>query len=285
MPIKLYKPNTNGRRHAGVDTFEDLTGVKPLKSLMTPRKKRGGRNHTGQITVRHQGGGAKQQVRAIDFKRDKYDIPGLVVSIEYDPIRNARIALVTYRDGEKRYIIAPQDLKAGQEVISAKDKRVKIAPGNAMPLEHIPVGLFIYNIELTAGSGGQMVRSAGNQAQLVAVEDRHATVKLPSGEIRKVLKECLATIGAVSNPDFMNIRLGTAGRMRHKGVRPRVRGKVMNPNDHPHGGGEGRNSIGMKHPKTPWGKPALGVKTRDPKKSSNRLIVTRRGNKQVVNLS
>lgn len=279
MAIKYYKPSTNGRRGASVDTFEDITSVTPLKKLLFPRKKRGGRNHSGQITVRHQGGGAKQYVRVIDFKRDKFGVTGKVVTIEYDPIRNARIALVNYVDGDKRYIIAPQDLKVGQEVISANDKRVKIMPGNAMPLEHIPVGSMIYNIELTAGKGAQMVRSAGNQAQLVAVEDRHATIKLPSGEVRKVLKECLATIGSVSNPDFMNIRLGKAGRMRHLGVRPRVRGKVMNPNDHPHGGGEARNPIGLKHPKTPWGKPALGVKTRDPKKSSNRLIVTRRNKK------
>lgn len=285
MAIKLYKPNTNGRRGAGVDTFEDITSFEPLKSLTVFRKKFGGRNHSGQITVRHQGGGAKQMVRIIDFKRNKFDIPAVVASIEYDPIRNARIALVNYKDGEKRYIIAPQEMKVGQEVISAKDKRVKIAVGNAMPLEHIPVGLFIYNIELTPFKGGQMVRSAGNQAQLVAVEEGYATIKLPSGEVRKVMKECMATIGSVSNPDFFNIRLGKAGRMRHKGVRPRVRGKVMNPNDHPHGGGEARNPIGMKYPKTPWGKHALGVKTRHPKKSSNRLIVNRRNDKKSVNLS
>lgn len=280
MAIKVYKPSTAGRRNSSVDTFEDITSSKPLKKLTFGKRKKGGRNNTGQITVRHKGGGAKQKHRAIDFKRDKFDVPGTVATIEYDPNRNARIALINYVDGEKRYIIASQDLHVGMEVIAAKDKRVKVSAGNAMPLEHVPIGTFVYNIELQPGKGGQLVRSAGNSAQLMAVEGNHATIKLPSGEVRKVLKDCIAVIGAVSNPDYMNIRWGKAGRKRHLGIRPTVRGKVMNPNDHPHGGGEGRNPIGLKHPKTPWGKPALGVKTRKTKKASNKLIITRRGKKR-----
>jgi large subunit ribosomal protein L2 len=280
MGIKVYKPITPARRKSSVDTFEDITTSKRNKKLSVGKKRKGGRNNTGKITVRHRGGGAKRSYRLIDFKRDKFDIPGKVVSIEYDPNRNARIALVQYADGEKRYIIAPQQLIVGAEVLSNQGKRIKVQPGNAMALEYIPVGTFIYNIELQPGKGGQIARSAGNSAQLMAVEGRHATIKLPSGEVRKVLKGNMATIGAVSNPDFMNIRWGKAGRKRHLGIKPTVRGKVMNPNDHPHGGGEGSNPIGLKHPKTPWGKPALGVKTRKTKKASNKLIVSRRKKKR-----
>ena len=276
MPIKIYKPVTKGRRNSSVDTFSDITSVKPLKSLTVGLRKSGGRNNTGQITTRHHGGGAKQSYRIIDFKRNKFGIPGLVTTIEYDPNRNARIALITYKDGEKRYIIAPQDMKVGQEVLASNKDRVKVVAGNSMPLEVIPVGTFIYNIELVPGKGGQVARSAGNSAQLMAVEDRFALVRMPSGEVRKFLKEGLATVGMVSNPDYMNIRWGKAGRTRHLGIRPTVRGKAMNPNDHPHGGGEGRNPIGMKRPKTPWGKPALGVKTRRHHKASNKMIINRR---------
>jgi len=280
MGVKIYKPTTNGRRRSSVDTFEDLTAFKPLKSLRIRKYKTGGRNNTGKITVRHIGGGAKQFIRQIDFKRDKYGVPGLVATIEYDPIRTARIALVQYSDGEKRYIVAPQTLKVGDTVVSSNKERVNISVGNTMPLEVIPVGSFIYNIELMPGKGGQAVRSAGNSAQLMAVEGRHATIKMPSGEMRRVLKECLATIGSVSNPDQMNIRYGKAGRMRHLGIRPRVRGKAMNPVDHPHGGGEGHNPIGMKHPKTKWGKPAYGVKTRKKHKQSDILIIATRKKKK-----
>lgn len=280
MGVKIYKPVTNGRRRSSVDTFEDVVANNPVKSLRIRKFKTGGRNNTGKITVRHIGGGAKQFIRQIDYKRNKFGVPGVVVTIEYDPIRTARIALVQYSDGEKRYIIAPQDLKAGDAVISSNTERVKIAPGNSMPMEFIPVGSFIYNIELHPGKGGQVSRSAGINAQLMAVEGRHATVRMPSSEMRRFLKECLATIGSVSNPDQMNIRYGKAGRMRHLGIRPRVRGKAMNPVDHPHGGGEGHNPIGMKHPKTPWGKPALGVKTRRQHAPSNVLIIARRKKKQ-----
>jgi len=280
MGIKIYKPITPGRRKSSVDDFSDITVKTPLKSLTFGKKRTGGRNNTGKITVRHRGGGAKRKIRVIDFKRNKFGVPGKVYSIEYDPNRNARIALIYYADGDKRYIIAPQDLEVGDEVIASNDKRVKVAPGNAMALSFIPIGTVIYNIELQPGKGGQAVRSAGNFAQLMAVEGIYATVKLPSGEVRKFLKESMAVIGAVSNPDFMNIRWGKAGRKRHLGIRPTVRGKVMNPNDHPHGGGEAANSIGLKHPKTPWGKPALGVKTRKKKKSSSKLIITPRKKKR-----
>ncbi len=280
MGIKIYKPITAARRKSSVDDFADITTSTPSKRLTVGKRKKGGRNNTGKITVRHRGGGAKQKIRLIDFKRDKFDVPGTVTTIEYDPNRNARIALVTYKDGDKRYIIAPQGITVGEEIMATKDKRGKVAPGNAMPLEYIPVGTFVYNIELEPGKGGQLVRSAGNGAQLTAVEGNHAALKLPSGEVRKVLKSCMAVVGTVSNPDYMNIRWGKAGRTRHLGIRPTVRGKVMNPNDHPHGGGEGRNPIGLKHPKTPWGKPALGVKTRKRHKSSAKLIVSRRKNKR-----
>lgn len=281
MAVKKYKPTTPGRRKSSVDSFEDISVKKPkVKKLLLIRKRTGGRNNTGRITVRHRGGGAKRYIRKVDFTRDKYDVPGKVVSIEYDPNRNARISLISYADGEKRYIIAPVDLNVGDSIVSSRENKIKIQPGNAMPLERVPIGTVVYNIELEPGKGGQMVRSAGEGTQLMAVEGRHATIKLPSGEIRKVLKECMATIGSVSNPEYMNIRWGKAGRKRHLGIRPTVRGKAQNPVDHPHGGGEGKHPIGMKHPKTKWGKPALGVKTRRKKKESSKLIIRRRKSKK-----
>jgi len=281
MAIKQYKPNRSGRREASVDDFADLSGVRPEKKLLKIKKRTGGRNVTGKITVRHIGGGAKKFIRVIDFKRDKFDMPAVVKTIEYDPNRNARLALVLYQDGEKRYIVAPTELKVGDQIISSKGKQAKVNPGNALTLENIPVGSFIYNIELTPGKGGQIVRSAGASAQLMAVEGDYATLKLPSGEIRKILKTCLATLGLASNPEHMTIRWGKAGRKRHLGIRPTVRGKVQNPVDHPHGGGEGKHPIGLKYPKTPWGKHALGVKTRKPKKYSDQLILQRRKKKNI----
>jgi large subunit ribosomal protein L2 len=274
MGIKIYKPISNARRHMSVDAYSDLSAVRPEKSLLAIKKKSGGRNSYGRITVRHIGGGEKQFIRLIDFKRDKFEISAKVASIEYDPSRKARLALLNYADGEKRYIVSPVDLTVGMTVISSL-KNVPMTVGNATKLENIPVGTFIYNLELEPGRGGKLVRSAGNQAKIMAVEGRFAQVKLPSGEVRLLPKECLATIGQVSNPDAMHVRVGKAGRMRHWGVKPRVRGKAMNPVDHPHGGGEGRNPIGMKRPKTPWGKPALGVKTRS-SRPSDKLILTRR---------
>ncbi|MCX6746370.1 MAG: 50S ribosomal protein L2 [Candidatus Parcubacteria bacterium] len=276
MGVKKYKTNDAARRDSSVDDFSDLTAKKPQKKLILIKKKTGGRNVTGKITVRHIGGGAKRYIRIIDFKRDKFDVPGLVKTIEYDPNRGARLALILYQDGEKRYIIAPNDLKVGAEIISTKEKEIKINPGNALPLKKIPVGTRVYNIELTPGKGGQLVRGAGNSAQLMALEGNYALIKLPSSEVRKVLKECLATIGTASNPEFMTIRWGSAGRIRNLGIRPSVRGKVMNPVDHPHGGGEGKHPIGLKYPKTPWGKHALGVPTRKPQKYSDKFIINRR---------
>ena len=274
MPIKIYKPTSPGRRNSSVDAFEDITKTRPEKSLIVIRKSHGGRNAQGKITVRHRGGGVKKYYRLIDFKQDKFNSPAKVLAIEYDPNRGARIALVGYSDGEKRYIIAPIDLKVGEEILSSMSK-AEIKVGNRMPLEHIPVGRMVYNIELTPGKGGEIVRSAGVGAEIVAIEGDYVTIKLPSGEIRKVPKSCLASIGQVSNPDYMHIRWGKAGRVRHLGFRPSVRGKAMNPVDHPHGGGEGNQPIGLKHPKTPWGKPALGVKTRK-NKASDKLIIQRR---------
>jgi large subunit ribosomal protein L2 len=274
MPIKIYKPTSAGRRNSSVDAFDDITKTEPEKSLIVFRKKHSGRNNQGKITTRHQGGGAKQYYRLVDFRQDKFDMPAKVNAIEYDPNRGARIALVEYTDGEKRYVLAPIGFAPGIEFVSSKSK-IEIKVGNRMPLEYIPVGIMVYNIELTPGKGGEIVRSAGAGAQIVALEGDHATVKMPSGEIRKILKNCLASVGQVSNPDHMHVRWGKAGRMRHKGKRPEVRGKAMNPIDHPHGGGEGNQPIGLKHPKTPWGKPALGVKTRK-KKSSDKLIIQRR---------
>jgi large subunit ribosomal protein L2 len=261
-----------------VDDFSDITKNKPEKSLITIKKKTGGRNVQGKITVRHRAGGHKKYLRKIDFKRDKFDIEGQIKSIEYDPNRQARIALVVYQDGEKRYIIAPTQLKVNDKVISSQ-KKVTIKIGNAMPLQYIPIGTMVYNIELVPGKGAQIVRSAGTQAKLMAVEGKYAQLKLPSTEIRLVPKQCLATIGQASNPEARHLKIGKAGRKRHMGIKPTVRGKAMNPVDHPHGGGEGSQPIGLKHPKTPWGKAALGAITRK-KKASDKLIIKRRKKKK-----
>lgn len=279
MPIKIYKPTTPGRRQTSVDDFSDVTKKRPEKSLIKIKKKTGGRNAQGKITVRHRGGGAKQYYRLIDYRRNKFDVPATVEAIEYDPNRRARIALVKYEDGAKSYILAPVGLNVGSVVVSSKT-RTEIQPGNRMPLAEMPLGSQIYEIEVTLGKGGQLVRTAGSTAKLMAVEGDYATIRMPSGEIRLIPKDCAATIGQVSNPDAMHIRIGKAGRMRHLGIRPTVRGKVMNPVDHPHGGGEGHNPIGMKAPKTPWGKKALGVKTRRKKKYSSKLIIRARGKRR-----
>ena len=275
MGIKIYNPTTPGRRQTSVDTFSDVTKKSPEKSLIKIKKKTGGRNSTGKITVRHRGGGAKQFYRLIDYRQDKFDVVGEITAIEYDPNRAARIALVNYEDGEKRYVIAPIDLKIGDKIVSSK-KSIEIQAGNRMPIENIPLGLMIYNIEITPGKGGQLVRSAGTGAKLMAIEGDYATIRMPSSETRLISKKSLATIGQVSNPDAMNLRIGKAGRTRHLGIRPSVRGKAMNPVDHPHGGGEGVNPIGLKAPKTIWGKPALGVHTRRSKKYSDKFIINRR---------
>lgn len=279
MPIKIYKPTSPARRHSSVDAFLDITKAEPEKSLIVIKKKKSGRNATGKITVRHQGGGAKKYLRIIDFRRDKFDQPAKVGAIEYDPNRGARIALVVYSDGEKRYILAPDGLKVGDEIISSQ-KKIDIKIGNASPLEYIPTGFNVHNVELVPGKGGQLARGAGVVVMLMAVEGKYAQLKMPSGEIRLVPKECLATVGQVSNPDRRLIRWGKAGRMRHRGIRPTVRGKAMNPVDHPHGGGEGNQPIGLKHPKTPWGKLALGFITRKSVKKSDKLILKRRPNKK-----
>jgi large subunit ribosomal protein L2 len=255
-------------------TFDEITKDKPEKSLLKPLKKQAGRNNRGKITVRHRGGGAKRQLRIIDFKRDKIDIPGRVAAIEYDPNRTARIALIHYADGEKRYILAPSGLNVGDTVMSGSSAEIK--PGNTMPLKAMPTGTQIHNIELQKGKGGQMARSAGAWAQLMVKEGEYALIRLPSGEIRRVRSECMATIGQMGNVEHQNISLGKAGRKRHMGWRPTVRGSAMTPRDHPHGGGEGRAPIGLPGPKTPWGKPALGYKTRKPR-PSDRMIVKRRG--------
>lgn len=277
MGIKVYKPTTAGRRKSSVQTFDDVTSKKPYKKLVKSKKQQAGRSG-GKIAVRHRGGGAKRHVRIIDWKFDKLDIPATVQTIEYDPNRGARIALVAYADGEKRYILAPQKLEVGMTIVTSKQKGEPTI-GNRFPLELIPEGMNIFNVELQPGKGGQIVRGAGASATLLAVEGDYATIKLPSGEVRMVPKTCMATIGAASNPDWRLIRWGKAGRMRRRSIRPTVRGKAMNPVDHPHGGGEGRNSIGLKHPKTPQGKPALGVKTRG-KKPSDKFIVRRRKSKK-----
>ncbi|MBQ3474793.1 MAG: 50S ribosomal protein L2 [Bacilli bacterium] len=274
MAIKHFRPITPGQRKKSTLVNEELTKTAPEKSLLKVVKKNSGRNNTGKITVRHQGGGEKRKYRIIDFRRNKFDIEGTVASIEYDPNRSANIALINYSDGEKRYIIAPKGLKVGMKVISGESTDVKV--GNAMKLKNIPVGTTIHNIELTLGKGGQIARSAGQSAQILGREDKYVLIRLSSGETRKVLGECMATIGEVGNEDYSLVRLGKAGRTRHMGIRPTVRGSVMNPNDHPHGGGEGRTPVGHKKPMTPWGKPALGYKTRKSKKSSTKLIVTRR---------
>lgn len=275
MPIKIYRPVTKGRRISSVDAFTDITKFEPEKSLVYAKKRASGRNAQGKITVRHRGGGAHRYVRIVDFKQDKYDIPAKVAALEYDPGRGSRIALLFYKDGEKRYIIAPSGLAVGDEVMSSRNL-IEIKPGNRMPLAMIPVGVAVHNIELTPGTGGMVARGAGLGAQYMALEGDFAQLKLPSGEVRRFSKNCLATIGMVGNPDHRLIRWGKAGRTRHRGFKPEVRGKVMNPVDHPHGGGEGKHPIGLKHPKTKWGKPALGVKTRANKKSSSKLIVKRR---------
>lgn len=275
MPIRIYKPTSPARRHTSVDTFEDITIKEPEKSLVRIKKKTGGRNAQGKITVRHIGGGAKRYYRLIDYVRNRYDMPAQVIALEYDPNRKARIALIQYADGIKSYILAPVGLKVGGEVVSSKT-RTEITPGNRMPIEQIPLGLLIYDLEITPGKGGQLVRTAGASAKLMAVEGDYANIKLASGEIRLISKKCMASLGQVSNPDAMHVRIGKAGRNRHLGIKPSVRGKAMNPVDHPHGGGEGHNPIGMKAPKTPWGKLALGVPTRKKKKYSDNFIVTRR---------
>ena len=277
MGIKKYNPTTPGLRGMTVSTFEEITKDTPEKSLTVTLKKHSGRNNRGKITVRHKGGGTRPKYRIIDFKRTKDGIAGNVKAIEYDPNRSANIALIVYADGEKRYIIAPNKLKVGDVVYSGPDADIKV--GNALPLANIPVGTIIHNVELKPGKGGQLARAAGNGAQLMAKEDKYAQVRLPSGEVRKVRIECRATIGEVGNIDHGNIQIGKAGRKRHMGIRPTVRGSVMNPNDHPHGGGEGKAPVGRKSPVTPWGKPTLGYKTRKKNKESNKYIVKRRNEK------
>jgi len=280
MAIKIYKPTTPARRKMSVISSKDLTKIKPEKSLRSFRKKRAGRNNQGKITVRHQGGGVKRKLRFVDFKGDKFDIPAKVASIEYDPNRNARIALLNYVDGEKRYIVAPLGLKRGMEVISSKEN-FKLEIGNRFPLSMISPGSMIHNVELEPGKGGKLARAAGNGISLMVVEGKHAQIKMPSGEVRLVPKDCLATLGQVSNPEHRNIRWGKAGRMRHKNIRPTVRGKAMNPVDHPHGGGEGSNPIGLKKgPKNIYGKKALGVKTRKSHRISDKLILRGRKKKK-----
>ena len=274
MAIRHFRPVTPGQRKKSTLVNEELTKTAPEKSLLKTVKKNAGRNNSGKITVRHQGGGAKRKYRVIDFKRNKYDIVGTVATIEYDPNRSANIALINYSDGEKRYILAPKGLKVGNKIVSGQNVDIKV--GNALPLMNIPVGTVIHNIELTLGKGGQIARSAGQSAQILGREGKYVLVRLSSGETRKILGTCIATIGEVGNEDYSLVRLGKAGRTRHLGIRPTVRGSVMNPNDHPHGGGEGRAPVGHKQPMTPWGKPALGYKTRKNKKSSTKLIVTRR---------
>lgn len=277
MPIKAYKPTSNGRRNMTALTKEEITTSTPEKSLLAPYKKKGGRNNMGQITTRHHGGGHKKKYRVIDFKRNKDGVPGKVATIEYDPNRSANIALINYADGEKRYILAPKGLEVGTVIVSGETTDVKV--GNCMEMGNMPEGTTIHNIEMHPGKGGQLARSAGVSAQILGSEEKYVIVRLQSGEVRKFLKKCRATVGAVGNEDHGLVNYGKAGRMRWKGVRPTVRGSVMNPNDHPHGGGEGKTSIGRKAPLTPWGKKALGVKTRNSKKHSNRLIVRRRNAK------
>jgi large subunit ribosomal protein L2 len=274
MAIKKYSPTTPSRRFMTVNDFSALSKVKPEKSLLEPMKKNAGRNNSGKITVRHHGGGSRTKYRVIDFKRNKDEIKAVVSTIEYDPNRTANIALLTYEDGEKRYILAPNGLKVGDKIESGANADIK--PGNALPIANIPVGTMIHNIELNPGRGGQLVRTAGAAAQLMAKEDTYAQVRLPSGEVRLIKMNCRATIGQVGNLEHENVTIGKAGRTRNMGIRPTVRGVVMNPNDHPHGGGEGKSPIGRPSPETPWGKPALGLKTRKKKKASNKFILKRR---------
>lgn len=278
MGIKKYRPTSPGVRQLTVSTFEGITKKEPEKSLLAPLKKKAGRNAQGKITIRHRGGGEKRKYRIIDFKRDKDNIPAKVAAIEYDPNRTANIALLHYADGEKRYIIAPYKLSVGDTVISGENVDIKV--GNALPLKNIPLGTIIHNIEMKPGKGGQLVRSAGNAAQLMAKEGKYAQVRLPSGEVRMINSLCKATIGQVGNLDHENITLGKAGRKRHLGFRPAVRGSAMNPSDHPHGGGEGRAPIGRPAPVTPWGKPTIGYKTRKKNKESDKYIVKKRNEKQ-----
>ena len=277
MAVRKYKPTSNGRRNMSVLTFEEITTDTPEKSLLAKLSNKGGRNNSGKITVRHQGGGVKRKYRIIDFKRNKDGIPATVKTIEYDPNRSANIALLFYADGEKRYILAPKGLKVGDVLTSGKDADIKV--GNALPIVNIPVGSLIHNIELHPGKGGQIARSAGVSAQILGREENYVLVRLGSGEVRKILSTCKATIGEVGNESHELVRIGKAGRARHMGLRPEVRGSVMNPNDHPHGGGEGKCPVGRPSPMTPWGKPALGLKTRKHKKASNKLIVRRRNDK------
>ena len=274
MGIKTYKPTTNGRR--GMTTLDnaEITAKASVKSLLAPKRKTGGRNNQGRITVRHIGGGEKQKYRIIDFKRNKRDITGRVAAIEYDPNRNANIALINYLDGEKRYIIAPKDIKVGMIIEAGENADIKV--GNALPLANIPVGTVVHCIEVQPGKGAAICRSAGTSAQILGREGKYVMLRLQSGETRKILGTCYATVGAVGNDDYELVNLGKAGRKRHMGIKPTNRGSVMNPNDHPHGGGEGRAPIGRRQPMTPWGKPALGLKTHNPKKASNKLIVSRR---------
>ena len=277
MSIKVFKPTTNARRNMSVIDYSELSKVAPEKSLVKSLKKNSGRNSYGRITVRHRGGGNRRKYRVIDFKRTKFDVEATVKTLEYDPNRSAHIALIEYTDGDKAYILAPVGLKVGDKVVAGPSADIK--PGNALPLVNIPVGTFIHNVELYPGKGGQLARAAGNAAQLMAKEGVYALLRLPSGELRNVPVNCMATVGQVGNTDHENVKIGKAGRTRHLGIRPTVRGSVMNPNDHPHGGGEGKSPIGRPGPVTPWGKPALGYKTRAKKNRSDKLIVKRRNGK------
>ena len=279
MAIKTYKPTTASRRNMTVTNYTQLSKVDPEKSLLEPLKKNSGRNSYGRITVRHRGGGNRRKYRVIDFKRNKFDVPATVKTIEYDPNRSAHIALIQYEDGVKSYITAPEGLKVGDTVVAGTG--VDIVVGNALPLENMPVGTIVHNVELYPGNGAQLARSAGNSAQLMALEGPYALLRLPSGELRNVPKECIATVGVVGNAEHANVKIGKAGRKRNMGWRPTVRGSVMNPNDHPHGGGEGKAPVGRPGPCTPWGKPALGLKTRKKNKQSNKLIVRRRDGRAI----
>lgn len=276
MPIKVYKPTSQGRRWQTVSTYEEVTEGKPEKRLLRPLKKNAGRNNQGSVTVRHRGGGTRPKYRVIDYRRDKNGIPAKVASIEYDPNRSSRIALLQYADGEKRYILAPLNVQVGDTLLSGANSEVK--PGNTLPISNIPLGTLIHNIELQKGKGGQLVRSAGAAAQLMAKEGKYAQVRLPSGEVRYISIDCSATVGQIGNVEWGTLKIGKAGRRRHMGWRPSVRGVAMTPRDHPHGGGEGKSGIGMPGPKTPWGKPALGKRTRN-RKNTDRFIVKRRGQK------
>ena len=277
MSIRVYKPTTNARRNMSVTDYSELSKVAPERSLLEPLNKKSGRNNYGRITVRHRGGGNHKKYRVIDFKRDKYDVYGTVETLEYDPNRSAHISLIKYEDGDKRYILAPVGLKVGDKIVAGESADIKV--GNALPLTNIPTGTFVHNVELNPGRGGQLARAAGNAAQLMAKENGMALLRLPSGELRNVSAKCMATIGQVGNIDHENVKIGKAGRKRHMGWRPTVRGSVMNPCDHPHGGGEGKSPIGRPGPCTPWGKPALGYKTRSKKNKSDKFIVRRRNGK------